>query len=64
MSDNPSDADLADGIRSAVQALREAIVKAKAAGLEVHPPITLQVWLTTGNPPGEPASWTIKRRTL
>ncbi len=61
---NKSDQQLAQDIRGAVQALRDAIVAAREAGLEVRIPLMLNGWLETGAAPGEPAAWTIRRRTL
>ncbi len=59
-----NDQEMADDIRAKVQALRGAIVLARAAGLQVDIPLMVGQWLESGHAPGEPAVWNIKRRTL
>ncbi len=59
-----SDQDMADDIRTKVQKLRDSIVSARNAGLIVEIPLLLVHWLENGNAPGEPAVWTIKRKSL
>lgn len=59
-----TDQEHADGIRKKAQALRDAIVVAREAGLEVVVPLLLINWLNTGHAPGEISQWVIKRRSL
>lgn len=59
-----TDEEHAVDIRTKVQALRDAVAAAQGAGLAVNVPLMLGNWLSTGQPPGEPAVWKIKRRTL
>lgn len=59
-----SDQQLAQDIRDAAQALRDAVVAARTSGLEVDIPIMLDNWLGTGHAPGDLSAWTIRRRSL
>jgi hypothetical protein len=59
-----TDVEMAAAVRNAVTALRQAIATAQAAGLAINPPLMLNNWLTSGNPPGEPEHWDIKRSSL
>jgi len=59
-----TDQEHADDIRAKAQALRDAIIAAREAGLTVRIPLMLPQWLESGHAPGEPSAWTIKRSSL
>ncbi len=59
-----TDQQLAEDIRIAANNLRNSIVAARDAGLNVQIPVMLPQWLETGHAPGEPTAWTIRRKSL